>query len=344
MIKGIKLSSELVLLKPSDPAKSAPVMGRLREVLSKNGINMPFVTTGFNNSCAVSAEDMYSVHVLTSADEDLGSRLVITHGVGLLSIFPHRSSFKVLGLSMEALANAGIPILGMASSLAALTFVVGYGQLDAAAGHLADSLKLDKDLLPTGNSTGGKAFPVAGGTGESSGNMETSAAYRESEIKIYGFQETEGLGMLELSLDINRISGWGASIRELEELEVGFTLVWASAKDEVLLEFCFLFENRYLGRIRERLESLVRSEAGESLALRFPVELIGFQGPHFGDRCGIAEAAFGVLKDNGVSMLGAACSGAVVNLVMPEGGIRAGVPLLGRVFSVPSKARRPEQG
>ena len=67
-----------------------------------------------------------------------------------------------------------------------------------------------------------------------------------------------------------------------------------------------------------------------------PVELIYFQGPHFGDRYGIADAALGALADAKVPLRAMACSGASVYIVVPEGFARQAGKALSQAFIVPS--------
>ncbi len=49
------------------------------------------------------------------------------------------------------------------------------------------------------------------------------------------------------------------------------------------------------------------------------VELVSFQGPHFGDRYGIADAALNALAVQGVPLLALACTGASVYLITARG-------------------------
>lgn len=338
VINGIKFSPELVLLSLADSAGDSPSMGTICRIL--NRINMPFITAGQGHACCVPAGEIDRAQALAGVDERLVSRLRLMYGVGLLSIFPHRSSLKVLGLSMRALGNVHVPFFGMASSLAALTFVVRYGQLDAAAASLAEYLALPDGYVPLGNSTGDNPLFTGGGAGENRGRpperiMETSAVYRESEIKIYGFQEAVGLWMLDVTMNRERISRWGSWIGELDHPEADFNLVLAHSRDDGFLRLRLLFSGRCRERIGRHIRNLIRTDAGESFRVVSPVELIYFHGPHFGDRYGIADSAFRVLTDNHVPIVAAACSGAAIYLVLQEKGVERARPLLGRVFGVP---------
>ena len=68
--------------------------------------------------------------------------------VGLLSVFPHQSSLRILGLSLYALGKASLPVYGLASSLSALTFVTDYCSLDGAVAALVSYLEMPPNQGP----------------------------------------------------------------------------------------------------------------------------------------------------------------------------------------------------
>ena len=80
---------------------------------------------------------------------------------------------------------------------------------------------------------------------------------------------------------------------------------------------------------------LFKLESEKYFHLTSPVELISFQGPHFGDRYGIAYSAFKALDDREVPILVAACSGSVVYIVMPEKKLQEAKLILAEAFEVP---------
>jgi hypothetical protein len=65
------------------------------------------------------------------------------------------------------------------------------------------------------------------------------------------------------------------------------------------------------------------------------VELVYFQGPHFGDRYGIARAALNALNACGVAPVAMVCSGASVYLMTGPGGAFAAQEALRTSFGIP---------
>jgi len=87
--------------------------------------------------------------------------------------------------------------------------------------------------------------------------------------------------------------------------------------------------------VLSHIDKRIDPESEKYFHLTSPVELISFQGPHFGDRYGIAYSAFKALDDRGVPILIAACSGAAVYIVLPEKKLQDARPLLLEAFEVP---------
>ncbi len=152
-IGGIKLSEKLVQLNLIDQDSFTASLLPLLRILKRNKINMPFISMVFSAgsflfTCCISSKDINYVKELVEATDTLGRQVRFIHDVGLVSVFPHRSSFKILGLSLCALANAGIPLLGMSSSVSSLTFVIKYDMLNMAAAGLVHYLDLPEGYVP----------------------------------------------------------------------------------------------------------------------------------------------------------------------------------------------------
>jgi aspartokinase len=106
------------------------------------------------------------------------------------------------------------------------------------------------------------------------------------------------------------------------------------------LEVCFLIQ-RDLDRVaREHLEQAVQRDADKFTYKTSPAELVFFQGPHFGDRYGIAEVAVTALADGGIQMMAVVCSGACIYIVLPEGRSEEAVRVLAETFEIPKVSLR----
>ena len=152
-INGIKLSHELVqinLLNRCFPPDSRFLFFRL---LAQNQINIPFVlATGMGEkiqgSCCVAAEDAKRTKQLVAREPDLKETIEFISSVGALSVFPHQSKLKLLGLCVYILGKVRLPLYGMATSISSLTFITDYLQLDGAASVLLKYLDLPVNHAP----------------------------------------------------------------------------------------------------------------------------------------------------------------------------------------------------
>jgi hypothetical protein len=103
---------------------------------------------------------------------------------------------------------------------------------------------------------------------------------------------------------------------------------------------CFLIQ-RDLDRVAgEHLEQAVQRDADKFTYRTSPAELVFFQGPHFGDRYGIADVAVAALAGGGVQMMAVVCSGACIYIVLPEGKSEEAGRVLAETFEIPKVSLR----
>jgi hypothetical protein len=254
--------------------------------------------------------------------------------VGLISLFPHQFNLKILGLSLFALGVAGLPFYGMASSLSALTLITDYGRLDNAVAALQEHLAAPGENAPLEPDSRENA--VRGGF-KTSPMQQTMAVYREPKIKTYGFQVTTDLSLIELKVPAQRITSLGLTIYELGEVPVGFHLVAAQSSGGEICRMYFLIPQDLERHVLERVRMAEGLKENENVFVVSPSELLHFQGPHYGDRYGIAEGTFKTLALGSVPVLLAACSHSCVYLVLPETGAQEGERCLAKVFEVPAR-------
>jgi aspartokinase len=170
--------------------------------------------------------------------------------------------------------------------------------------------------------------------------LETIAVYWEARVKTYGFQEETDLSLLEIIMERNRIGEWGRLINEAGGRDIPFLLCLIQSCGGGGLHIFLLLKREGEEVLLKRLTRSVHAPEEGSIHVTAPVEMIHFQGPHFGDRHGIADAAFKALEKGGIPVLAAACSGSSIYLVLPEKKARPAGALLEEVFEVPNRRRR----
>ena len=101
-IEGIKLSDELFQVNFRNNSDSKKTLSQLCQILASNQINMPFLSSTClgdrtQMSCCVAAEDKARVRNLIDSELVLREHVKFISSVGLLSLFPHKFSLKILG-------------------------------------------------------------------------------------------------------------------------------------------------------------------------------------------------------------------------------------------------------
>jgi hypothetical protein len=168
--------------------------------------------------------------------------------------------------------------------------------------------------------------------------METIAFYRETIIKTYGFFEKTGLSLI--TADFPPVRGGQILARVLDSISTpGNTVLLLTVRplsDKNMRLNLLLDEGRKAGEQADSGLSLLE-QAFKDLRWRQEkeVELLFFQGPHYGDRYGIAWAALSAAAEAGIPLLVAACIGATVFWVLPKGLGDSARESLNRAFLVP---------
>lgn len=152
-IKGLKISGELCLLRLHSATPAMGVLSAFCGIMADSRINLPFMSTvfqagGLQAACCVDAVHQTLIKRLVDAEPMMDAHVSYSPGVGLLTLFPHQSSLKLFGLSLRTLFRQEIRVLGMASSIGALTYVLDYSKLDRAAEVLKSCFKLPENHSP----------------------------------------------------------------------------------------------------------------------------------------------------------------------------------------------------
>ncbi len=168
--------------------------------------------------------------------------------------------------------------------------------------------------------------------------METIAVYWESKIKIYGFQVATGLSLVDIFFASERLAEWGNKIQTLKDAAVQFSLVVLHHFSGKGFRVYLLMEEWEQSVFFDRVRFLFPEGKENPFNMISNVEMIHLQGPHFGDRYGIADTVFSALSKGGISLLAASCTGASIYLVLPEKTSKTAKVLLEGVFKIPERS------
>ena len=144
-INDFRLSRELFQLDLLYVSGSSDADLNFLKALAALRINIEFLTRTCINersrsSFCIRSEFHDKVKKLLDSEPSLKDVAKFTPSVGLVTLFPHRFSLMILGLSLNALEMARIPIHGIASSISSITFVTDFVSLEKAVKELREGL------------------------------------------------------------------------------------------------------------------------------------------------------------------------------------------------------------
>ena len=136
-MEGVNVSPKMAGVSVCDAIPGGDLMAGFLQSLAEDRINMKLLITeeegvGSRVSCCVAAEAGSRTRSLVDSVPDSTKRTEVHEPVGLISVFPLRSSLKTVGMALTALIEAHVPVYGFCSSLSALTFVIDHDRLQEA--------------------------------------------------------------------------------------------------------------------------------------------------------------------------------------------------------------------
>jgi hypothetical protein len=164
--------------------------------------------------------------------------------------------------------------------------------------------------------------------------METVAMYWEPQIKTYGFHVVKDLALYKYKIPADLPAGWERAIERIEAGQNRFQLVCAQLGESSELELLLLCEPEQGVSLARHIEAEIPAVA-DRRQVTTPVELLFFQGPHFGDRFGVADFTFKALKEKADLLLAVVCACASIYLILPEGAADETKTLLTAAFRIP---------
>jgi hypothetical protein len=152
-LSGIRLSSELTLARFSGIDSSTDPVAYLCQSLASRKVSILFLSSSYQEAglqidCCVESGLGGIIEATIQGDRLLNGKSEVVKAVGLLTVYPHRSSFPLIGCLMEKLWTSGVPIFAMTTSIAAVTAVIPYHELDRAAAVVAAGFDLPENHTP----------------------------------------------------------------------------------------------------------------------------------------------------------------------------------------------------
>ncbi len=145
-VKRMKVSEPMVGISIRDLPGELHLSEALCRVWAENRVNLTFFTVRRAAErealfgCVMATDLTPARTALAAVLPGPDGRVRIIPSVSLLSVFPHQSDFRLVGHLLQALWDARTGVHALASSIAALTFVVDTDRIEAAAERLENLL------------------------------------------------------------------------------------------------------------------------------------------------------------------------------------------------------------
>ena len=155
-IGGLKQSLELCQFDLRGPDSSEEIASGVSKLLVSQKINMEFITYYPNRNSyhqltfCISQDKFSTTSEILKKEGSLPIAWEIkSRGhVGIITIFPHQSAIKIMGVIMVSWAEKSIPVYGIATSLSAISFLTDYKLIDKAIENIQDLFQLPEDHAP----------------------------------------------------------------------------------------------------------------------------------------------------------------------------------------------------
>jgi aspartokinase len=327
---GIKIFEGRAHLSSSSRS-GATVMADACARLADNRINLTLLTHVADNgqgdavtALCTESVDAYSSYFLMKIDGGQGQAVKLIGDVNVLSIFPHDQKPEVGGALLATLARAGVRPCGMASSPAAMSFLVGAADTKGAIDSLFDPF-----VFPAYQS------PVdwhAAYQGREQLLKEVICSYQEQVIKVYNIAQQTELQLWSGVLGWSRLGDLGAALQALGEMgiKLPFLVAQTGPDERLLLAFCLGGdEKQQAGAI------LAKHLSANELTHRPMVSAVFLHGPHFGDRYGITHALVAALGDAAITPLAISCAVSSLSVVVQTSDLESTLQALKSRFVIP---------
>lgn len=299
--------------------------------LARKNINLPYITCmhydgiwGMN----LMVDNVHGLRVSLLIEENIGKTFKYSSESVILSVFPHKSNPEITGKLLEIFGLKNIRPGALANSPSAISVVLDETQLSSASEALFEPFSFSAYRTPADWKLAQK--------GKEEIYKEVIASYQEQKPKVYALECYDGQELLQVSINSKNMSSIGELLIEFAQsgLALTFSATGPSEQGE-LLDFCLpSSEGHSHKEVIKRLAPEAYMDSNPSAAV------FSMNGPHFGDRYGIASELLAAFKENKIDLLCLSCTIASISGVVPSSQLEATISTLEQCFEVPAVIRK----
>jgi len=328
---GFKILRDVVRISLISSTRTEGFPAHVCRRLAEEEINLPYITAvkdGHTWGLNIMVDASNGARTSQLIEKEFGSSFQNACESAVLSIFPHRSNPTITGSLLEVFDQEGIDPDAYANSPSAISVVVKRGMIKKASNALFGPFSFSAYRTPADWKLAQK--------GKEQLYKEVVASYQEKRPKVYGLEYQERQEFLKVGLGIGRMGQVGRALKEFSHLKLYLTFLATSPRQEKENLFICLPTSESHSSIE-----ILRGMAPEAQVDRIsPVATFSMNGPHFGDRYGIASELLHALKGDGVDLLGLNCTVASIIGVVLSQQIQSAIQAIQRCFDVPTVTKK----
>jgi aspartokinase len=333
---GFKILRDVVWISLIQPVTDESSPADIFRSLADDHINLPFLT------CGKEGPDWGLNIVVPSSESQNAASLIQEHAAlscgpqahgSILSIFPHKSDPEVTASLLNVLGAEGVEPDALAYSNSAVSAVLKDECVSGITQALFRPFRFSAYRTPADWKLAQK--------GKEKLYKEVVASYQEKKPKVYGLEWRDGQALFRVRLHKHNLRKVGAVFRELSRQGIVLTFLITSPtrkKGETMLSVALPHSKKQ--HYRKVLEDLSARDLIETVS---PVAHFAMNGPHFGDRYGIASELLTALDSAHIDLLGLSCSIASITGIVPAEQIHDTVQAVQGCFEIPSVWRTTDR-
>ncbi len=301
--------------------------------LAENKINVPFLICD-------NQEKTVGLHMTVETGKARETAVILKRFLGpqnpgnekgaILSLFPHRNDPHIAAALLQAFGEKNIPFHALAHSQSAISAVLRESALNKAAGALFEPFQFGAYRTPADWKLAQK--------GKEELHKEIVASYQEMKPRVYCLEWQDNLTLLQVIFQRSYYGAMGLVFEDLAETGFHLSFLITSPpriEDEARLLFCIRHD------LQTDLATSARRWLPDATLIDSPsVALFSMNGPHFGDRYGLAYELFDGLHQAEVDLLALSCSIASMSGVVPSEQIHGAIRAIQDRFEVPSVIKK----
>jgi aspartokinase len=331
---GFKLLNNVVWISLVEPDGDREFPADFCRLLTVERINLLFFTCGSEEGLwgldIVSDPDNAS-KIFKLIDENFGGITQETASGAVLSLFPHKSDPEITAALLNVFGKEGIEPNALAYSNSAISAVLRGEIIDKATQSLFGPFSFSAYRTPADWKLAQK--------GKEQLFKEVVASYQEKQPKVYALEWKEGQEFLRLNVNRCDLGFLGDALRAFSNKNRGFSFLASNPSNEkkaANLSFCLPESSQ------ENSAHMIRELIPEvSMKSVSPVAVFSMNGPHFGDRYGIASELLTAFDKADVELLTLSCSIHSISGVVPAQQDEPTIEAIRGCFEVPSVIRKP---